>query len=207
MNKRRIIALFRLSGSALTFYVIVSIILTLESHQQFHAVNFFSYFTNLSNILAAVVLLVGSIYLLVRRKSSATDDLIRGAAVLYMAVTGIVYNVLLIGEDVGLLSPFNNFVLHTLMPIVVIVDWLYQPQRTKLSSRQTLWWLAFPLLYLMYSLARGAIIGWYPYPFLNPTKVGGYAAVTLYCLAILGLFLALSTGLRKLGTVGRRNIP
>lgn len=207
MDKRYTIALARLACSVLTFYVLVSIIITLRDNQQFHAVNFFSYFTNLSNILAAIVLTMSSLYLLTHRKPSAIDDLIRGAAVLYMAITGTVYALFLSGEDLGLLSPFNNFVLHTFMPIVVVADWLYQPQRTRLAFKQTLWWLVFPFVFLVYSLIRGAQVGWYPYPFLNPAKVGGYDAVALYCLVILGFFLFLSFALRKLGTVLKRHIP
>ena len=207
MNRRYIIAFARLACSILTFYVLVALIITLRGNQQFHAVNFFSYFTNLSNIFAATVLAMSGLYLLTHRKPSATDDLIRGAAVLYMAITGAVYALFLSGEDLGLLSPFNNFILHTFMPIVVIADWLYQPQRTQLTSKQTLWWLLFPLGFLMYSLIRGAQLGWYPYPFLNPVKVGGYDAVALYCLVILGFFLLLSFALRKLGTVLKRHIP
>ena len=206
MHKRFIVAGIRTFFGLLTFYVLSSIIVTLNNNQLFNAVNFFSYFTNLSNILAATVLLVSAGFLVTKRKASAVDDIIRGAAVLYMAVTGIIYATLLSGEDLGLLSPFNNFVLHYLMPIVIVVDWIYQPQRSKLTAKQTLWWLAFPLVYLAYSLVRGAATHWYPYPFLNPAKVGGYDAVALYCLVVLGLFLMLSFGLRKLGTRLPRHI-
>lgn len=206
MHKRFIVAGVRTFFGLLSFYVIGSLIITLNGNQQFNAVNFFSYFTNLSNILAASVLIVSSGFLITKRKASITDDIIRGAAVLYMAVTGIIYATLLSGEDLGLLSPFNNFVLHYLMPVIIVVDWIYQPQRSTFSAKQTLWWLLFPLVYLAYSLTRGAYVDWYPYPFLNPAKVGGYDAVALYCLAVLGLFLLLSFGLRKLGTRLPRHI-
>jgi hypothetical protein len=59
----------------------------------FRAVNFFSYFTVLSNIFAAVLLAV-----LAARPDLIADrtvSVVRGAVTLYMAVTGIVYNVLL----------------------------------------------------------------------------------------------------------------
>jgi hypothetical protein len=59
----------------------------------FRAVNFFSYFTVLSNIFAAVLLFVlGAKPSLVEHH---TVSIVRGAVTLYMAVTGIVYNVLL----------------------------------------------------------------------------------------------------------------
>jgi len=50
--------------------------------------------------------------------------------------------------------------------------------------------MVFPLAYLVYSLVRGPIVGWYPYPFLDPGKVGGYPGVALYAVGItLGFFL------------------
>ncbi|HEY7849859.1 MAG TPA: Pr6Pr family membrane protein, partial [Ktedonobacterales bacterium] len=76
--------------------------------------------------------------------------------------------------------------------IVVVADWLYQPPLAKLSMRQLGYWLIYPFLYLAYSLIRGAIVGFYPYPFLNPaspTTGGGYGGVALYCVAIFVAFL------------------
>ena len=57
----------------------------------------------------------------------------------------------------------------------------------------------FPLLYLVYVLIRGSIIGWYPYPFLNPAQAGGYGGVTLYSLGICVAFAAIGGVLMTLG--------
>lgn len=38
------------------------------------------------------------------------------------------------------------------------------------------------------TLVRGALDGWYPYPFLDPVN-GGYGTVALYSLGILGLLV------------------
>ncbi|MFL5625844.1 MAG: Pr6Pr family membrane protein [Ktedonobacteraceae bacterium] len=46
------------------------------------------------------------------------------------------------------------------MPVVMVLDWLYQPPKTKLVVTQTWIWLIFPVLYLVYSLIRGSIVGW-----------------------------------------------
>lgn len=45
-----------------------------------------------------------------------------------------------------------------------------------------------PLLYLIYLLVRGAVVGWYPYPFLNPVAVGGYGVVSAYVIGIVCVF-------------------
>jgi hypothetical protein len=62
----------------------------------------------------------------------------------------------------------------------------------------------FPALYLVYALVRGPIAGWYPYPFLDPTMVGGYGGVALYCVGILASLFIASFLLMKLGNSFRR---
>lgn len=103
-----------------------------------------------------------------------------------MSVTGVVYGLLLNGyqQELQTTIPWVNTVVHQLMPLVLIVDWLLDPPRDRLTIRRALIWLAYPLLYAAYSLIRGPIAGWYPYPFLNPDHVGGYAIVALYCIGI-----------------------
>lgn len=154
----------------------------------FSLVNFFSFFTNLSNLLAALVLIFGAFALLAQRPPSAASDLVRAGAVVNMAVVGIVFTALLRDVDLGSLLPWVNTVLHYIMPIVVVAEWLLQPPQTRLGMRQLLWCQLFPLLYLAYVLSRGALIGWYPYPFLNPTTVGGYGVVAAYVIGIVLVF-------------------
>ncbi len=152
-------------------------------------VNFFSYFTNLSNIFAAVVLLLGAFSLITQRDPTVSADIVRGTAVVCMALVGLVFSVLLRDVDLGHLLPWVNIVLHYIMPVVVVAEWLYQPPQTRLVVTQVWLWLIVPALYLAYSLIRGAVVGFYAYPFFNPAKAGGYGGVALYCIAILLAFV------------------
>ena len=63
-----------------------------------------------------------------------------------------------------------------------------------------------PLLYLAYSVIRGAIVGFYAYPFLNPDKVGGYGGVVFYSVSIIAVFLFVSWVLLTLGNKLKRNV-
>ncbi|MEV6718095.1 Pr6Pr family membrane protein [Lentzea sp. NPDC051208] len=142
--------------------------------ENFRPSNHFSYFTVLSNVFAAVVALLGVF--------SPVSAQIRGAAVLYMGTTGIVYWLLL--RDVDVQTPaYANWVLHTVVPILVVVEWLLAPEKT----RRWWIWLSFPLAYLAYTLVRGPIVGWYPYPFMDPRQ-NGYGAVLLTCLFVAVVF-------------------
>jgi hypothetical protein len=143
--------------------------------------DYFSYFTVLSNLFAAGMLLYGA--LRPARSRSRTVELLRGAAVVYILTTGIVYVLLLSGRTPAYL--WVTAILHYLMPVAVALDWLLDPPRVRLDpARTVVLWMAFPLLYIVYTLARGAIVDWYPYFFVNPHRSGGYLLVAGDCLMV-----------------------
>lgn len=150
--------------------------------------DYFSYFTVLSNLFAAAVLLYGA--LRPSHARSRTVELLRGAAVVYILTSGIVYLVLLSGKAPA--YPWVNAILHYLMPLAVTLDWLLDPPRVRLDpARTVVLWMAFPLLYIIYTLARGTIVNWYPYLFVNPHRGGGYLLVAGDCLAVGSGIIAL----------------
>ena len=146
--------------------------------------NFFSFFTIQSNVIAAVVLLIGAIAL---PAASLGWDLLRGGAAIFMILTGVIYNTLLVGLEGALQTtdPWANDLLHRVMPVVMLLDFLIVPLAHRVTWRQGLVWTVYPLLYLAYTLIRGPIVDWYPYPFLDPRRDGGYPRVALMCVAIL----------------------
>jgi hypothetical protein len=65
-----------------------------------------------------------------------------------------------------------------------------------------LWWLAFPGVYFTYVLVRGALTGWYPYPFLDAGDlgfVGMVRSVITLVVAFLAVALTLITIAKWLG--------
>lgn len=118
---------------------------------------------------------------------------------LYLAFVGLVFNTLLVGADLGDLQPWVNVVHHMVMPLAVVVDWLVLPPRRRIGPAMLWPWIAPVAAYVVYSLVRGAITGFYPYPFFNPARVGGYGGVTLYCLAMLVGFVVLALLVRWSG--------
>jgi hypothetical protein len=167
----------------------------------YDTLNFFSYFTNLSNLFASAV------FLLCARAGSPSNaalrDTLRFVSVVNMTVVGLVFAVLLRNVDLGALLPWVNVVLHYVMPCVVVIDWLWQPPASRLTLRHLGLVLVIPAAYLVYALLRGAHIGWYPYPFLNPANVGGYAGVAVYAVGIAVTVLAAGAALLWAGNRGR----
>lgn len=206
MNKKLMLVTLRLFFGFLTLIAMAAQAIYLQQKGVLNPFNYLGYFTNLSNILAGIILIISAFYLIKSRRPSVKDDVIRGGATLYMTITGLIYITLLSGEDLGLLMPWVNVVTHIILPAYVIADWLYQPPRNKLSTRQVFIWLAWPAVYVVYTLVRGNLTGWYPYPFLDPSRVDGYGGVTLYSIAILAAFMVCGWLLMKLGNTLKRNV-
>lgn len=145
--------------------------------------NFLSFFTIQSNVLVAFLLLtIGICNLMGITRSIAS---LRGAVTLYISMTGIIYFLLLAGNEAALQTtiPWVNSVLHYLIPLVVLADWIFFPPTRNIPLKSTLLWLIYPFAYLIYTFLRGAVTEWYPYPFLNPVT-SGWPTVVAMCLII-----------------------
>jgi hypothetical protein len=153
----------------------------------FQKMNFFSFFTIQSNILAILALF--ALVLVPRRARTPLFDGARSAAVLYMAITGVVFALLLSGlqEDLQTSDSFVNFVVHQLMPVVLVVDLLVDRPRHRLPWWTVVAWLTYPLAWLAYTLARGEQVDWYPYPFVDVSELG-YGGVLVRAAALAACF-------------------
>lgn len=182
---------FRALFALVAIAAITTEVVTLIERGKFEPFNFFSYFTVESNLFAAAILLL-SAFAVQRGERQGWLDHLRGAAALYMLITGITFSVLLAGIEGAEFTavPWDNFVLHYLMPIVMAVDWLIDPPAHRIEFRPALAWLAFPILYAVYSLIRGGIVGWYPYPFLDPDE-RGYLGVLVTSAFLIALAIGL----------------
>lgn len=169
------------------------------------AVNFFFYFTDLSNLFGAGVLLYGGLAAL--RGRPGVPDLVRGAASLYLVITGLVYWTLLASQMTAATIKWENDIVHGVMPAVLVLDWLLMPPTVRLSLAKATRWLVFPVLYLGVSLVRGPIVHWWPYGFLDPRKPGGYLHVTTWSLIVTAIFVLFMTLLATAGNQlgGRRS--
>ena len=161
----------------------------------FSGLNFFSYFTVQSNIIAAVVFILAAIAIVRQKSYGDWFRYVRGGAVLYMLVTGVVYALLLSNNpeaNPSLSIDWKNFVLHYLTPVFIVMWWILWPSSKAVSPREALWWLVFPALWIIYTIIRASATGWYPYPFLDPAKAGGAGGVVLYVIGIAVAFIILS---------------
>ncbi|WP_368497644.1 Pr6Pr family membrane protein [Herbiconiux sp. A18JL235] len=172
-------------------------------------VNFFSFFTILSNALAAIALLVGAWFCFTTRVDPPWFNLGYAAVTTYMATTGVVYNLLLRNIELpqGQTLEWSNEILHVWAPLYVVLVWIVSPGKRALPWSAIWAIIVFPIVWAVYTLIRGPIVGWYPYPFLNPAQPGGYGTVVIYVAGIAGFIALAASGvvaLSRTRVLGRR---
>lgn len=155
-----------------------------------HTVNFFSYFTILSNLLAAIALSAPVVAPSSPMGRFFAKPTVRGGIVLYTTVTAATYIVILAGlwKPQGL-QWVADTTLHYVTPTLFLLDWLFFAPKGSLNWRSVLPWLIVPLAYGTYSLVRGPFSGFYPYPFLDVSQLG-LAKVSVN-IVLMGAFFAL----------------
>lgn len=185
MRKRNLLIGYRAFFALLGFGAIVTEIVTLVGRGTFVPSNFFSFFTVESNLLAVVILLMSAVAL-AYSKQNRLIAMLRGANTLNMIIVGVVFALLLSGiKDTEFTAvPWDNIVLHYIMPAVVALDWLMDLPKLRVVFKQALVWLIFPMAYVAYSLIRGHYVDWYPYSFLNPSD-NGYAGVAITSIVLI----------------------
>ncbi|CAM5244448.1 Integral membrane regulator OS=Streptomyces tendae OX=1932 GN=GUR47_19390 PE=4 SV=1 [Streptomyces tendae] len=164
-----------------------------------------SHFTIQSGILLALVMLVSA-----RCAWSAHHPLpgaLTGAALFYVVAAGLVHHLLLTHAASPFAAPDGSgtawqtaatHILHTAVPVAAALDWLLLTPAGHLHLRHAPAWLLYPLAYLAFTLARGALLApgsqdRYLYPFLDVDQHGykivlGNAlliGLALYALAVL----------------------
>ncbi len=152
-------------------------------------IRFFGYFTILSNALVAYsswTIALG------RDRDTLWWRLLRIDGLIGITVTFVVVQVLLKGlvelDGADLLA---DNLLHVVVPVLAVIGWLVLGPRHRVRRSDLLPALGFPIAWLVYTLTRGEVVEWYPYPFLDAGE-HGYGQVAATCLAISALFVGLA---------------
>nr|WP_294782729.1 Pr6Pr family membrane protein [uncultured Flavobacterium sp.] len=142
------------------------------------AVRFLSYFTILTNSIvffcSAILLFLGKSNLnyFFRKASTLT------AITVYILIVGIVFNLLLRQiVDLNGHHLIVSEIFHTVVPILFFFYWLLFVSLQKLSFKVIWLWLVYPIIYIIYTLFHGIITHFYPYPFIDVTKLGFKTAI------------------------------
>ena len=155
-------------------------------------INFFSFFTVLTNTLVVVVLS----YALVNRESAAKRfflaPTVSSAIATSIVVVSLAYNLLLrhLWSPTGF-QFIADELLHDVMPMLFVIYWWRCVPKGTLRFKHIGGWVIYPLVYFGYVLLRGHLLGQYQYPFIDVDSLG-YPQVFVNAGGILAGFVGIA---------------
>jgi hypothetical protein len=144
----------------------------------------FSYFTVQSNILVAAACVPLALH---PDRDGKLWRVLRLDAVLGIAITGVVFAILLApllhltGIAFAITVGF-----HYIAPPATVIGWVLFGPRGRIDPTTLMWAFVWPVLWIAYTFAHGAVSGWYPYPFLNAATLGYAIALRNTAFVVLG---------------------
>jgi hypothetical protein len=165
---------------------------------------YFGFFTILTNILVAVSLTMVYLKGISENGHFLTRPKTLTATAVYITIVGLIYNLILRFQWAPQgLAKLVDELLHSVIPVLFIFFWVKFVPKQNIQWKNIFPWLIYPMLYLIYSLLRGSIAQWYPYPFVDVTTLGyskvfvNSAMVTAAFLVIAVLFAGIAKAMSK----------
>ena len=213
MTTRTAFALARLGLAGAGFFALSGYFYYTLGVATFAIANFFSYFTVQSSIAAVAVIVTAAVVALRRPIDPAWLDMLRAMVTTYILVSGVVYGIIVwqsSGANYSIEVPWSSQLLHFVIPAFALIDWMVDPFKARLPWKYLGWAIVFPVFWLVFTLIRGPIVGWYPYFFLDARQVSGPGETVFYCLIIVVIITgiaALLTWITRLKRMPRHLLP
>lgn len=175
-RRRRLItglAVLGWAGLAIQLYLILFARLSIGASLLGGLVSFFSYFTILTNTLVATVLTCA----VTERECAARrwflQPWVSSGIAVSIAVVGLAYSILLrhLWHPQGWQFVADEL-LHDVMPLLFLGYWWRCVPKGTLRLWHLPLWLIYPLVYFIYALLRGHLLGAYAYPFIDVAVLG-----------------------------------
>jgi hypothetical protein len=156
------------------------------------AVRFLSFFTITTN----TIVFICSVLLLFGGRSTANAFFRKcitiTAITVYILIVGIVFNLLFRPVlDLQGHHLIVSEIFHTVVPILFFFFWLFFVSPEKISFKVISYWLLYPIIYIIYTLFHGLATEFYPYPFIDATKLG-FKTAMVNGVFVLVAFVVLS---------------
>ena len=168
--------------------------------------NFPHMFTNVSNLFAWAYFALALVWMLAdrrREEASGFAPFLKYTAMVSLLVTMLIAHFMLFDamfRDGRLV--LHLVVLHYIVPILSLLDWLLFDEKGRMPLWGPLSWISLAVCYLAFSMIGAGLLGLdlgggttaditrYPYDFLDPGLVGP-GAVAAFCGAMVAAFILL----------------
>jgi hypothetical protein len=196
VKARTVFGVLRLSAAALC---LISLIHRMAWGLASHSIgsqNFFAYLTNQSNIAFVILLCIGGIIALRRPRDPRWLTVTLALVLTWTITAGFVFAILVWQADlrgIRIDVPWSDQVLHFWLPACTVAAWALAPGHRSVPWRVIPATLIYPLVYGVFTMIRGPLIGWYPYYFLDLRQVSGPSEFVASVAIALGSFVLVAT--------------
>ena len=206
-KNRLVVAAFALLawfGLSLQFFITMHANLLNGKGAVWGVVVYLGYFTILTNLLVCLALTLPLLGPSTAGGRFFARSDVNACVATSIVFVGLAYHFLLrnLWHPQGL-SLLADTLLHYVTPILFLLYWWFAFPKGALRWSYPFIWGLYPTAYLVYALIRGAIIGNYPYGFIDPKAIG-YERTLINGIGLLVVFFALGLILVALGRVQRR---
>ena len=199
---------FGLTGMTVLVGLVVQIVAVLQEENAIfdgtaaRIFNMFCYFTVQSNVIIGVTCLLLAWN---PRRTATVFAVFRLAGLVDIAITGIVYHIALADlRELAGSALVADQLLHSVVPLLAVIGWVMFGPRGMVSWRVIGLAALIPVVWIVFTLIRGPIVDFYPYPFIDVAQHG--YGVVFRNLALVGVvFLSFAALVKWLdGVIGDR---
>lgn len=174
--------------------------------------NFLAYLTIESNIAFAVLALIAGVIALRMPEDPRWLTTARAVVLSWTITAGLAFALIVWQagmRGIPITVPWSDIVLHFVLPAWTVIAWVFGPGRRAASWRIVPYVLLYPVIWGVFTIWRGGLVGWYPYYFLDPRQVSGPLEMILTCAIALAIFALVGCGLvalSRLRTMARTDL-
>lgn len=188
--------LFAVTGAVMVWTaLLLQLYLILENRNESISetlIRYFTFFTILCNILAAICFTSLALPSAPGRTKFFSRAQVITAVAVYIVIVCFIYRFILRPRwNPQGLEKIADELLYSVDPSYFVLYWYLFVPKYPLRWSKVFSWLIFPCSYLLFILFRGAFSDYYPYSFMD-VKQFGYSKVFLNCGIILVIFLFFS---------------
>ena len=191
MNNKQIL-IYRIIFAALSWFTFITsaINFSITDGELLPWFNGFKSFTMQTNLLVTIWL---TLAIILHNKPETLEKImggLKGAITLYISITFLFFAVLLSWTYTPTgFAAFNNLVFHYITPIAFMVDWVLTENKKRYKWNYLLYWIIYPIGYLVFVFIHGTFTGDYIYYFLDPSAFGILIIVVVVLLVGIGIIL------------------
>lgn len=186
----------RLLTAAVCLVALVHRMLWGMGSQSIASDNFFAYLTIQSNTAFAVLCVVAGIIAMRTPEDPPWLTTARALVLSWTITAGLAFGLIVWQAGVRgipISVPWSDVVLHFILPAWTIVAWTLGPGRRAAHWRVVPYALLYPIVWGVFTIWRGSVIGWYPYYFLDPRQVSGLPEMAASSAVALSIFALVGT--------------